>query len=64
MFGLKYKGKWIKAQKNLGKVIFTFTDNANEAMYDSFSQAKAARAIFAQDNDVAVSDIDIQELDL
>lgn len=64
MFGLKYKGKWIKAQKNLGTMIFTFTDNVNEATYNSFSQAKAARAIFAQDNAVAVSDVEIQELEL
>ncbi len=64
MLGLKYKGKWIKAQRNLGRVIFTLTDNVDEATYGSLAQATAARAIFAQDNAVEVSDIEIQELEL
>ncbi len=62
MLGLKYQNKWIQTTRNLGTNCYHLVDDVNDALYASPAQAKAARAMYAQDTETPISEISIEDI--
>ncbi len=62
MWGLKYKEQWVQVTRHLGGFVYKLVDDYQNATYPSQAKAKAARAVFASDNNIPVSEIEIQEV--